>query len=467
MKNKLKWLFCWEGRVTRTQYFVAGTLLVLLKYAIDSNIAARYGLPWKMWYYLAPPSQSSLWDWGLDFYANLWAAAIPFFWIGINLTVRRLRDAGHSPRWALLFFVPFVNFVLFTWLSVALPATPAAAEKITHIRPLQSDPALAICVGLPALLGFVLVLLSAQWLALYAWGLFLGVPFLLGFVSAMLLNARALHSQAATVAVGLACMLVTAAALIGFAWEGLGCLVMAVPLALPFVLAGSAIGWSIQASKERPPTPTLAAWVFLVPLMMLGEHAAHLQPPVLPVVTSVTINAPAEVVWKKVIAFSPIEGRREWLFQTGIAYPKSAKIVGSGPGATRYCRFSTGDFVEPIRIWDENRLLAFDVASEPPSMHELSPWEISPPHLEHNFMRSRRGQFKLVAMDASHTLLEGTTWYQDYFWPQAYWRALSDAIIHRIHAQVLQHVKEDAEKEYAARRAALSPAVTDAGSGIR
>ena len=80
--------------------------------------------------------------------------------------------------------------------------------------------------------------------------------------------------------------------------------------------------------------------------------------------------------------------------------------MGHGPGAVRYCRFSTGDFEEPITVWDENRLPAFDVASQPEAMRELSPWRSTPPHLERNYMRSRRGQFRRVALSDRRTLLE-------------------------------------------------------------
>jgi hypothetical protein len=166
---------------------------------------------------------------------------------------------------------------------------------------------------------------------------------------------------------------------------------------------------------------------------------------VISVTTSITIEAPVSVVWKNVVAFPPLAAPEEWLFRAGIAYPTSAQIVGSGAGAVRYCRFSTGDFVEPITVWDEDRLLAFDVSAQPPAMRELSPWKITPPHLERNYMRSQRGQFRLMALSDRRTLLEGTTWYQNYFWPQAYWRAWSDGIVHRIHLRVLLHVKQQAE----------------------
>ena len=45
------------------------------------------------------------------------------------------------------------------------------------------------------------------------------------------------------------------------------------------------------------------------------------------------------------------------------------------------------------------------------------------------------------------TLLEGTTWYQHGLWPAEYWRWWSDAIIHRIHLRVLNHVRMLAEHE--------------------
>ncbi len=183
--------------------------------------------------------------------------------------------------------------------------------------------------------------------------------------------------------------------------------------------------------------------------MMLAEYSAKPEPPIVSVKTSVTIEAPASVVWKNVVAFPPLAPPEEWLFRSGIAYPTSGRIVGSGPGAVRYCHFSTGDFVEPITVWDENHLLAFNVSAQPPAMQELSPWRITPPHLANNYMRSRHGQFRLIAVSDRRTILEGTTWYQNYFWPQAYWQGWSDAIVHRIHLRVLRHVKERAEAEEA------------------
>jgi uncharacterized membrane protein YhaH (DUF805 family) len=450
-QNWWKWLFTWEGRVQRQQYFLAGTVLVAIKYAIDWSVAAQFGETWRIWNYFLPSRDISLF--GLagrkpELYGLLWAIAIPFFWIGIALTLKRLRDAGKPAGWIFLFFVPLANLALFLWLTLVPSAPAEIVEDIAtdHVRKSVRTGGAAFGIVLGVALGLALVTLSTQVLMGYAWGLFLGAPFLTGFVSSWFLNVKSLQSRSKTLKVSSITTLLIGIALIGFRYEGLICLLMALPLALPFSLAGGLVAQYILRCRNRTSTPpTFAAWLAILPLMMFAEHAAKLEPPVVSVTTSITIEAPVSVVWKNVVAFPPLAAPEEWLFRAGIAYPTSAQIVGSGAGAVRYCRFSTGDFVEPITVWDEDRLLAFDVSAQPPAMRELSPWKITPPHLERNYMRSQRGQFRLMALSDRRTLLEGTTWYQNYFWPQAYWRAWSDGIVHRIHLRVLLHVKQQAE----------------------
>lgn len=128
---------------------------------------------------------------------------------------------------------------------------------------------------------------------------------------------------------------------------------------------------------------------------------------------------------------------------------------GRGFGAIRRCRFSTGDFVEPITVWDARRRLAFSVSAQPPPMKELSPWgDVQPPHLD-GFLRSRRGEFRVERLPGGRTRLVGTTWYENRMWPAAYWRGWSDALIHRIHTRVLRHVARLSEDEAGARLAVV------------
>jgi hypothetical protein len=157
------------------------------------------------------------------------------------------------------------------------------------------------------------------------------------------------------------------------------------------------------------------------------------------------VNASPEKVWQQVIAFSEIPAPDELIFRAGVAYPIRAEIHGSGPGAIRYCMFSTGPFVEPIEIWQEPTLLRFRVTENPAPMNELSPYShIEPPHL-HGYFESHQGQFQLTQLPDGRTRVEGTTWYSHALWPQVYWRHWSDYIIHKIHIRVLRHIKAEAE----------------------
>jgi hypothetical protein len=182
-----------------------------------------------------------------------------------------------------------------------------------------------------------------------------------------------------------------------------------------------------------------------LPALMAAESASDPQPSESMVATEVVIDAPPESVWPHVIAFPPLPEPDEWYFQTGIAYPQRAEIDGAGVGAVRHCVFTTGTFVEPIEVWQPPSLLRFRVTEQPEPMREWSPYAIHPPHLD-NYLQSRQGEFRLEALPGGRTRLVGTTWYTNRMWPAPYWDLWSDAIIHRIHARVLNHVKALAEQ---------------------
>ncbi|MFC6644053.1 DUF805 domain-containing protein [Granulicella cerasi] len=459
MKSLLGYLFQFEGRVSRIQYFCTAIVLAVVKYAIDFTIASHATIPWPPYVYVLPVRSFTAFGFGQQHphtYLLLWLLTIPFFFSGVGLTIRRLRDAGYRLAWAAFFFLPVFNFLMFLVLSLA----PTASDEEIRWREegdkdddvLRPDaPILGVVIAV--VVGLGLVYFSANFLMQYAWGLFLGVPYVIGFIASWFMNARIVRSKADTVGVSVIAPLIVGLCLLGFRFEGMICLAMAIPLAIPLSIAGALTARTCLANRARllRSRTNLTACVALLPFLMLLEHHSNLEPPTRPVVSSIIVNAPVDAVWRNVIAFPPLAPPKELLFHTGIAYPIGATITGRGPGAIRRCRFSTGDFVEPITTWDENHLLAFSVAAQPPALDEitLGTGPIRTPHLELNYLRSRHGQFRLVALDANHTLLEGTTWYQDYFWPQTYWRAWSDMIIHRIHLRVLEHVKANAERESA------------------
>jgi hypothetical protein len=136
---------------------------------------------------------------------------------------------------------------------------------------------------------------------------------------------------------------------------------------------------------------------------------------------------------------------QRWIFNLGITYPVRARIEGEGVGVIRYCEFSTDAFVEPITHWESPTRLSFDVTENPPTMQEWSPYrKIHAPHLNTTFF-SRRGEFRLKALDGGKTLLEGSTWYVQKLAPLWYWHWWSDLVIHKIHQRVLKHIKNLSE----------------------
>jgi len=282
----------------------------------------------------------------------------------------------------------------------------------------------------------------------YGLELFVMVPLFLGALAEC---CRRSPSGGGAAGVGALTVFVANAALLVLGQEGLICIAMSIPLTVPLGAIGAYLTYAV--GRSQVPGNEAATFFLLLPL---GAGALDLdltaKPPVYEARTSVEIAAAPEQVWKYVVAFSEMPPPEEWFFKAGIGYPERVGIEGSGVGATRYCEFSTGPFVEPITIWDEPRLLEFNVTESPASMHELSPYgEVSPKHL-HGYMISKRGQFRLTPLGNGHTLLIGTSWYQHGLWPAQYWRLWSDAIVHRVHLRVLNNIRTLAEADAARAR---------------
>ncbi len=294
----------------------------------------------------------------------------------------------------------------------------------------------AICVALVAL-GLLMIRTGT-----YGLTLFIVLPVAVGAFGSW--GTKPKTAGKAAVA-GMVANLIASLAFLAGGFEGLICIGMALPLALPLGALG---GWLSYRPAQRRTLASGTALLALLPLCLgtLGFDITA-KPDVFQVRSSIEIAAPPERVWKNVVTFSELPPPDEWYFKTGIAYPMRARIEGIGIGAVRYCEFSTGPFVEPIQVWDEPHLLRFTVTQSPAPMNEWSPYSnVMPRHL-HGYLISKQGQFLLTPLPNGHTLLEGTTWYQHGLWPEAYWTVWSQAIIHRIHMRVLNHIKNLSESE--------------------
>ncbi len=362
-------------------------------------------------------------------------------------TSRRLEALG-LPRWpAALMAVPPVAPVVAALLLVGARSDPAQ-ETLTaddDTRVTLKAAAAAIAATVP--LGVAFAFLSTNVAQSYGWALFVTLPYVLGLIATVSLAASGRRSLEDGISVTLVSLGAVGLALVLIALEGVICIIMAAPLAVALGTAGAVTGNLLLRAGMRSTPRMMCAVGLAAPALLAGESVKPLTPPLTPVSTSIVVDAPPATVWRHVISFRPLPAPRGLLFRLGVAYPTGASISGSGVGAVRRCRFSTGDFVEPITAWDEPRRLAFDVTSQPASMKELSPYQmVRAPHLN-GFLLSERGEFQLTPLAGGRTLLVGTTWYRNRMWPAAYWRLWSDRIIHRIHRRVLEHVQAEAETE--------------------
>ncbi|MBS1826546.1 MAG: SRPBCC family protein [Acidobacteria bacterium] len=288
----------------------------------------------------------------------------------------------------------------------------------------------------------VILLTAAAFLlvrsGIYGWTIFALLPVAAGALGVWITSPT---SGGRAAMVGGATVLASSLLFLLIGLEGMICILMAAPLTVPLGVIGGLLAYRTMSSKAA--SQGMMALLLLPPATLTWD--VTVPPQEFAVQTQLEIDASPEQVWPHVIRFSELPEPEEWFFRAGLAYPKRARIEGTGAGAIRYCEFSTGPFVEPIEVWDEPHLLRFRVTANPAPMEEWSPYrQVIPKHL-HGYLVSKRGQFRLTALDTGRTRLEGTTWYQHGLWPAEYWRWWSDAIIHRIHLRVLNHIRTLAE----------------------
>lgn len=457
---KIRDLFTMQGRVSRAAYTLTGMVLTLIKHNIDRVLAMQiHQQSWGLMNYLTPlgmlnqPYPLSAEE--KRFLVTMALVAVPFIWAGVAMTVKRLRDAGVASRLVFLFFIPAVNVVFFVLLCL-LPsredqemAAKGGWGILETYLPNSKWGSGMLGTFAGAIFGTVLTLFSIRVLGGYGFTLFLAIPFFMGYFSAWLHCYRQPRSFGDCAFVATLSVVLTAVILVGIAIEGIFCILMAAPIAIPLALLGALLAYKIQEPRYLQPQPHTMLGLFLViPLLAGAEHWAPAETPRFKVHTAMEIAAPPEVVWQRIVAFPQIDEPVHWVFRLGMSYPLEARTVGSGLTADRQCIFSTGAFREPILAWDEGKHFAFAVSEEPPLMKEWSPYgDIHVRHLEDHDFKPERADFYLTALPGGRTRLDGWTTYENRMWPGMYWRLWTDEIVHQIHGRVFRQVKKLAEED--------------------
>jgi uncharacterized membrane protein YhaH (DUF805 family) len=448
MKPKFSDLISSKGTIGRSEYVFWGVILFAIKYNIDRLIAVYFfNKFWWIWEYLFPSQRNLPTASNRPFFTALLLAALPFIWSGCVLTIRRLRSAGLSVWLVVLFFVPIVNLFLFAFLSILPPGENrlrlvARNEgfRLTDLIPKSRIGSALFALALNAVSVIIFTRFSIRTLNQYGWGLFVGLPFCLGLTSSLIYSYREPRKWGECMVVALIALGIAGGLLFVIAFEGMICLIMAAPLLGGLAMLGATLGYFLQFQAGSQVKVYCVSNLLILGIMSL-QFAAQPEPTMFAVTTTMEIKAAPNIVWKNVISFSELPPPDELIFRAGIAYPTQAEIQGTGVGAVRHCRFSTGAFVEPITVWHEPNLLRFSVEENPAPMQEWTIYRaIHPPHLK-GFFLSQQGEFVLVPISKDRTLLKGTTWYYHNLWPETYWKVWSDFVIHTIHKRVMRHIK--------------------------
>ncbi len=191
-------LWSLEGTVDRSTYVLVGLIGFALKHNIDRAVATfGFAKPWGFFNYWISPfeisSIASLSDDQRVFLLTMVAVSLPFIWVGVVLTLKRLRSIG-LPGWCVcFFFLPFLNLLFFVLLA-ALPANSGRAASIHpgpeltgfgRLIPQTEIGGMAMGVAAANLLAVPFTALAIQVFSTYGFGLFVGIPFSVGLISVL------------------------------------------------------------------------------------------------------------------------------------------------------------------------------------------------------------------------------------------------------------------------------------------
>jgi uncharacterized membrane protein YhaH (DUF805 family) len=367
-------------------------------------------------------------------------------WVLAALAFRRAADANVSEWIAAAAIVPVIQIPAILLLCVApsrISGQPAPLAGDSNNENVRWVPAAQGMIAGIALTLFS-VAVSALVFRVYGYGLFVVSPFIIGAVAAYFANRKNDVGAPTTARIALGATLLGGLSLVATALEGVLCIVMASPLAIPAALVGGLLGHSIARLGRRPARQTLSGFA-LLPMVFATEYAF---PPTTTFETyqTIGIDAPPDAVWNAIIKMDTMNEPLALPFRLGVAYPLRGEILGEGVGATRRGEFSTGIAIERVTEWIPGQMLAFVVEKDVPAMDEISPYRhVHAPHAVGYFSTSRT-IFELVRRPDGGTEVVERTSHQLNLDPVYYWLPTARWIVRENNARVLAHVRCQAEQ---------------------
>lgn len=443
--NRVRRLFSFQGEISAMEYFWWAFGLFCLKYPLDWFVATTFaGIKWYPHHYFSVFSNPlfDLHKAGLHQWLPMLAVAAPFLWMGLALTIQRLRALNRAPAWSVFFFFPFLNVVFFAALCLMNkpPPEPEGGSQVKGPLDAFVPEDQWACVAVALLVSVLLAgsgfLFSYVLRMPYGANVFFAIPFLCGYLTRMLIGYR--HNVGLKTAIWWACasQLVCAGILVSFAVEGMFCVMIALPVVIPVAILGAVVAHYTEPMAFPHLRGKTMGVVGLIPLaLLLDSFFSYGNPSSYATVSKIRIQAPPETVWKNVVEFPKLgrpDASQDVFDMFMIPKLQGAYIEGRGVGAIRHCQFHTGEFVEPVEVWKPGQELRFGVTSQPVRLQ--------------GSVNVTRGQFLLDRQPDGSTLVTGTTWYQVSMFPNPYWNLWMDHFLHVTHMRALEHVRDLSEQ---------------------
>lgn len=280
---------------------------------------------------------------------------------------------------------------------------------------------------------------DAPWVGVYNASLMLLAPMIQGVIAALFMG-REKQGTGRGFAIICGIWLVQTLVAAVFIHEGVICLIMAAPLLLGLIGLGYAIGrW--LAAWRRGRTVSVSLVPFIV-LTVIAETSGPVPNHADVVVDSVTVNAPAEYVWKYVVDYPDNPNPPDyWLWQAGLPMPTHSVAPVQEVGARRDCKFTGNQaFEERIVALEPNRRLLFAVTRQPQHPEIIGHITVD------------KGEIRLVPNANGTTTIVATSWYRLHVRPATYFSWWAEDVTRHVHFRVLGYMKHLAERDYASAR---------------
>lgn len=259
----------------------------------------------------------------------------------------------------------------------------------------------------------------------YGLSLFCILPIALGISSGILPDRKwALYGL--FVALGIFLLLLVTGGV-----EGFVCILMAIPILVPFVFLGYLIAAVFRHFSKKNKDTINASIFYPFAFFILGSFIEMLMgnPKVREATTtSVVLAATPAEVYRNIIHVDTVDVETNFMHTLGLPVPRKCILTEEKIGGKRICVFEEGEIVETIKDLKQNELLKMDVSASD--------------MLGMRWLKFDEDIYK-IEKTASGTRITRTTTYYSELKPRFYWKMIEDLTIGSEQEFVFRNLQTD------------------------